>query len=80
MDGQPALLEEVADAVAARRWQFELLAGRAEKYVWGLGCRLVDGQRALWEGRAGAGGDAAGAGGHARVAAGVAGARQGQAS
>ena len=77
MDGQPALLEEAADAVAARRWQFELLAGRAEKYVWGLGCRLVG---ALWEGRAGAGGDAAGAGGHARVAAGVAGARQGQAS
>lgn len=80
MDGQPALLEEAADAVAARRWQFELLAGRAEKYVWGLGCRLVDGQQALWKGRAGVGGDAAGAGVPAGVAVGVAGAGQGQAT
>ena len=80
MDGQPALLEEVANVVAARRWQFEMLAGRAEKYVWGLGCRLVDGQRALWEGRARAGGDAASADVPAGVVASVAGAGQGQAS
>ena len=80
MDGQPTLLEGVADAAAARRWQFELLAGRAEKYVWGLGRRLVDGQQALWKGRAGVGGDAAGAGVRAGVAVGVAGAGQGQAT
>ena len=73
-------MEGVAVAGAASPGQYELLAGRAQKYVGGLRYRVVDGQRALWEGRAGAGGDAARAGVPAGVAAGVAGAGQEQAS
>ena len=59
-DGQPALLEGVAVAGAASLGQYELLAGCAEEFVWGLVCRLADGRPALWEGRAGAGWSAAG--------------------
>ena len=53
-------MEGVAVASAASPGQYELLAGCAEEFVWGLVCKLADGQPALWEGRARAGWSAAG--------------------